>query len=96
MSLNNLLQEIHKIYAASIKLLSHRQTICNDRKGMKANRVGLNSVLESGLSISTSCSKYCVAWTHESRKEILKPARHIVGQTSCRTVDDSMTSYHHY
>ena len=66
---------------------------CNDRKGMKANRVGLNSVLELGLSISTSCSKYCVAWTDESRKEILKPARPIVGQTSCLTVDDSMTSY---
>ena len=66
MSLNNLLQEIHKIYAACIKLLSHLQTICNDRKGMKANRVGLNSVLESGLSISTSCSKYCVAWYDDS------------------------------
>ena len=34
------------------------------------------------------------SWTDESRKEILKLARPIVGQTSCRTVDDSMTSYH--
>ena len=33
------------------------------------------------------------SWTDESRKEILKLARPIVGQTSCRTVDDSMTSY---